>query len=57
MEVVHEYKQMEWDYQLSQAQKLQYLHNIFSNKRGLYLDQAEKYATNFLLAVEVIDRE
>lgn len=58
MEFVDEYLQMSRDYNLSPAQKLQYLHNLLRGyAKRFYLDKVDGYATSFQQAVQMLELE
>ena len=57
-EYVDEYRQVLRDYNLTPAQKLQYLHNLLRrDAKRFYLDTVEGYATNFDQIISMIERE
>lgn len=58
MEFVDEYDQISLDYNLTQPQKLQYMHNILhKDAHRFYVDRVKAYATTFDQAVRMIDSE
>lgn len=58
MEYVDEYMQICRDYNLSQSQKLQYLHNVLhGDAKRYYLDTVDNYATTFQQAIDMIKVE
>lgn len=57
-EYVDEYRQVRADYNLTPAQKLQFIHNILSkDAQRFFVDRVKNYATNFEHAVELVDIE
>lgn len=58
MEYVAEYQQVSRDYNLSQTQKMQFLHNIVRGDAiRFYLSRVDNEATNFNQAVTMIESE
>lgn len=58
MEYVAEYQQVARDYDLSQEQRFQYMHNILSgDAKRFYLDKVQSYATSFSQAVDMVSTE
>ncbi|KAK1864449.1 hypothetical protein I4F81_006995 [Pyropia yezoensis] len=58
MEYVAEYQQVGRDYDLSQEQRFQYMHNILSgDAKRFYLDKVQSYATSFSQAVDMVSTE
>ncbi|KAK1863391.1 hypothetical protein I4F81_005947 [Pyropia yezoensis] len=58
MEYVAEYQQVARDYDLSQEQRFQYMHNILSgDAKRFYLDRVQSYATSFSQAVDMVSTE
>lgn len=58
MEYVAEYQQVARDYDLSQEQRFQYMHNIMSgDAKRFYLDKVQAYASSFSQAVDMVSAE
>lgn len=58
LEFVDEYLQICRDYSLSQAHRLQYLHNLLcGDAKRFYLDKVDGYATSFQQAVQMVSDE
>lgn len=58
MEYVAEYQQVARDYDLSQEQRFQFMHNILSgDAKRFYLDKVQSYASSFSQAVDMVSAE
>lgn len=58
MEYVAEYQQVARDYELSQEQRFQYLHNLLrGDAKRFYLDTVQPYVTSFNEAVHHVKAE